>query len=999
MQLLQKFSIFICLALSCHLVAAQRFPSVHFTIKDGLPSNAVYCIFKDSRGIVWIGTDAGLVKYDGLQFKTFTKKNGLAGNFSRDIKEDKFGNLWIACYGDGLTKFGNNNYTNYTTKNGLVHAQIRTLFFNSKGKLFIGTEKGLSILYHNKFSNYVAKSLSFWGKFQVMQFCEIKNEVYFLSRTHGYFKINEANNSDFTIKFLGKNNSQIHFLNFEKSKYYSFDGGFFQDKTSSLFPIELSAHKKISDILVWDQAVIKNKCFLAAYCPFCSEGGLYVLENNVLNNVSKKYGIESKQVWNLFHDKLSNKLWIATLDKGFSIIDLDPIIHFRPLENLVFFDQNKMGRITIQDKNFAFKSSKFNYTLNLNRFTEFGRSELEKYKIKESNSKEEKIWGNIKIRNQNIKNESATFYNAKFAGICYFVSTSNGIYELAFNGNFKSFFPGVNSEFEIIDSEKLIWSNKHRTIYFLTKNNRFWQDTPILVDRNLMQMEVTQIIKHKRSFFICTKENGILQITPDKKCHKLKLEKLGSAKVVSLEINNDDLFVATNEREVLHYKSGSSIKFIKKIKADLIIGESILSLNYYKNKLLVLTNRGLNILNTTNSVFINQKDGLDFEDVLRSFIYENNYYLTTTKGIFTLNLNQFEKVENPKISIEKIEIKNENSPEKNANKLWHRNKQKELVVDYDQNSITYHLTSNFLYQPEKLEISYSLNNSEWKSVNNQKIYLQELAIGKFDLKLKIRDRASGFYTTYLFNTIVVKPPFYKTTWFILISVLAFFMLGFLIYFINIKRIKKRERQKSDLLKRISETKLEALQSQMNPHFIFNSLTAIHSFIIKSDVDNALNYMDKFSKLTRQTLEFSSMAQISLLDELEYLTHFISLENMRFGNNVEVKIDAGEIDTLKTLVPPLLIQPLVENAFEHGFVVRDKKYQLTLNISIEKQLLVIKLTDNGEGFDTMQTKSESKAMNIIRERLLLIDPTLPEKFTLNRIENHTVVCFSLPLITR
>ena len=153
MQLLLKFSFLLYLTLRCHIVAAQCFPSVHLTINDGLPSNAVYCVLKDSRGIIWIGTDAGLVKYDGFQFKTLTKKNGLSGNFIRDIKEDKKGNLWIACYGDGLTKFDGKKYKNFSTKNGLVHQEIRRLYFDKKQQLWIGTERGVSVLSGNKFYN------------------------------------------------------------------------------------------------------------------------------------------------------------------------------------------------------------------------------------------------------------------------------------------------------------------------------------------------------------------------------------------------------------------------------------------------------------------------------------------------------------------------------------------------------------------------------------------------------------------------------------------------------------------------------------------------------------------------------------------------------------------------------------------------------------------------------------------------------------------------------
>jgi LytS/YehU family sensor histidine kinase len=183
---------------------------------------------------------------------------------------------------------------------------------------------------------------------------------------------------------------------------------------------------------------------------------------------------------------------------------------------------------------------------------------------------------------------------------------------------------------------------------------------------------------------------------------------------------------------------------------------------------------------------------------------------------------------------------------------------------------------------------------------------------------------------------------------------------------------------------------------MNPHFIFNSLTAIHSFIIKSDVDNALLYMDKFSKLTRQTLEFSSCPHITLLDELEYLSHFIALENMRFGNKVQVHFNVGELDSRKIKIPPLLVQPLVENAFEHGFTNRQQNYHLYIKFTANSQYLIVTISDDGEGLKSKEN-ADSKAIKIIRERLFLIQPNLPELFTLTREGNLTIAQFSVPLL--
>jgi hypothetical protein len=320
-----------------------------------------------------------------------------------------------------------------------------------------------------------------------------------------------------------------------------------------------------------------------------------------------------------------------------------------------------------------------------------------------------------------------------------------------------------------------------------------------------------------------------------------------------------------------------------------------------------------------------------------------------------------------------------------------------FIISSSQQSIVIPIVKTCLYHGRKMIFTYSLNGKDWTPINGFEISLNQLESGNYTIKIRQKDLFSGKTIVYSLATISKEKPFWNQGWFVVVAMLSFSGIVFLISNWRLRKIRNRERQKSELLKRISETKLEALQSQMNPHFIFNSLTAIHSFIIKSDVDNALTYMDKFSKLTRQTLEFSSMMHVSLIEEVEYLSHFIALENMRFGDNVETHFELGELDSRKIKIPPLLIQPLVENAFEHGFTDRNKKYQLFLNFTEENDQLCITISDTGEGFLDTTPKPASKAINIIRERLNLIDSQLLTKFSFTRENNLTVVRFYLPLV--
>src|SRR5690606_22602808 len=117
----------------------------------------------------------------------------------------------------------------------------------------------------------------------------------------------------------------------------------------------------------------------------------------------------------------------------------------------------------------------------------------------------------------------------------------------------------------------------------------------------------------------------------------------------------------------------------------------------------------------------------------------------------------------------------------------------------------------------------------------------------------------------------------------------------------------------------TELKLEALQSQMNPHFIFNAINSIQYYILKKDTSHALGYLGKFSKLIRSTLDQSSQIQVTLKEEIYYLKSYIEVENIRMDNRVQWVISGNALAKQEELlIPPMIIQPLVENVFNHAF---------------------------------------------------------------------------------
>ncbi len=174
------------------------------------------------------------------------------------------------------------------------------------------------------------------------------------------------------------------------------------------------------------------------------------------------------------------------------------------------------------------------------------------------------------------------------------------------------------------------------------------------------------------------------------------------------------------------------------------------------------------------------------------------------------------------------------------------------------------------------------------------------------------------------------------------SVLAYWMY-------KKRRDTLARQQEADFKTKVAETELKALLSQMNPHFIFNSLNSISDYISKHDTEKANHYLIKFSNLMRMTLESSERKEISLEDDLKLIETYLQIEAMRLNHKFtyEIKIDSA-IDASNTLIPPLILQPFIENSIWHGISRKAGKGKITLEIKQDGEFIVYSVEDDGIG---------------------------------------------------
>jgi len=219
-------------------------------------------------------------------------------------------------------------------------------------------------------------------------------------------------------------------------------------------------------------------------------------------------------------------------------------------------------------------------------------------------------------------------------------------------------------------------------------------------------------------------------------------------------------------------------------------------------------------------------------------------------------------------------------------------------------------------------------------------------------------------------------------------------------------ILKREKEKGKIEKRLVQLEQVALQAQMNPHFIKNSLGAIQHLMIKKDVRTANKYLIVFGELITQLLRQSDQSQIKILDEIKILELYLSIEKLRFDNNFDYKIICHDKEIVDYKIPSMMIQPLVENAIVHGFkdMAKHRNNAITIHLYPKNDYLICTVEDNGLGIrpasntQSIVSKRHGIAMKNIKERISLLAIKNPKTdFNIIKTDSTgTIIKLCLPL---
>ena len=300
-----------------------------------------------------------------------------------------------------------------------------------------------------------------------------------------------------------------------------------------------------------------------------------------------------------------------------------------------------------------------------------------------------------------------------------------------------------------------------------------------------------------------------------------------------------------------------------------------------------------------------------------------------------------------------------------------------LELKYNQNffSVGFSILSYFDKDQNKYKYQLEGFNKDWVNVGKRPLATStNVPPGQYILKIKGADN-NGIWSDERILKIVVIPAYWQTWWF---KVFCFLVLAGIIYTIYRYQLREkllksklkaeealRKQTEAELKQKISQTEITALRAQMNPHFIFNCLNSIQLFTAQNEADKASEYLSKFSRLIRLVLENSRSEKVTLENELETLRLYIEMEAMRFKGKVSYHINIAEgIDASYIQIPPLLVQPFVENAIWHGLMHKEEGGMVNVEVTQPNEnLLHIEISDDGIGREkAAEFKSKSATIN-------------------------------------
>lgn len=951
------------------------------TVK-GLPTEEVFDLFADSKGDIWVSHALGISRYDGRNFTHFSSIDQTTTGTS-GICEDKQGRIW--CYNFNgqlfyIEKEKMKLFEGYNIQNEQSYPSLLAL----DSEIIVTTEKGLFVCNTSTMKGryFYTEDNSLIGR----SICVFRDHI--LAGINNFYKYDTKKglrkipliylikkSAEMSEKFIFANLSTsdtIYAQNNEKGWLYKII-----EKHDSLFVLSAERMPGILSTII--------KC----------EDSIWVNTQKVSYKLNSTDSIRSEYLSDIVTDKWNNR-WYSSLQEGLRKTrrkynawqkNEHPFLNKNDFIRTILVWDGRMVYGTQSGKIFITKNNKLQHS----------------YQIANRAGSIENI---IVLPNGNL-----------------LVAPSKGLYQ-------------INSQ-----------------------QNYIWEISSIAALKNVSFTDTSMILAYSQML-------SKIKLTPN-----LKKYFFDKNNANNQEFQNEFKDAVENHRKVLQYTRCNVVNYdsaSKKMYANfksglsLIEGDSIITLFYKGNQIsaacLIQYNKEAYVGTFDMGLLIIGKNGIENFSINRGVVSNivlkikkfNNHLLLIEPGyvqifdllarkivntipipleingtvfdFYEMNGQLFLAMKNKEYSLSLSEIKADLPMAyllSASNTINQNEIEENTILSSNENAIQFKLSSPSYVNPEATHFMYQLigsNDSSWKTLIGPiyTISFASLKPGKYHF----RAYAVNFQGERSINTInfifKINYPWWLQWWFISMVVIFVIFVSSLILTTYYKSIKRRDRhliEKLTLQNELRKSLLKTIVTQMNPHFIFNAMNTIQSFVYKNDKRSVSNYMGKFSELIRKILDTSNINSISLKEEIEILELYLDLEKARFESDFSVQLTVDpELDLENIQIPPMFIQPCIENAIKHGLFHKKGLRHLTVLIAYDdaqKEYIRIEIDDNGIGRSksreinkTLFANHKSFAGSAMESRVDLINQTLEKKISLFVIDKEdqagTTVIIRLPI---
>lgn len=922
--------------------------------KQGLPHNIVYSIVQDSLGYIWLGTEAGLCRFDGTHFKTYQMPSDRAITADELIYDgDK--RIYFKNFSDQLFFAEHDTIHEIPTPegSGTLH-NIRALspdeiiFHLDSTYLYNPTNKSWKNLYRgakymaldlNKRATYTYKNENKSWTGRLMRYSIDSDTLeYFSSIT---------DRSDL-IEVVGGELINFDFAHYKAYRWNSDKGDQHWDlifpELKQLIQGPVNQIYKDKQGKYWISTINGTISYSDLQTPY--ERGLKYLNGKFVSD---------------FLQDAEGNFWFTTIGNGVFVMYQDNALVYTKENSWLKYDQVKRISVLPDDELILATNGQSAY-----RIDQTG-SKLFAYDTPEADTEciyFDENQGLLYLESYQYHPKNATpitRYNGgttpknitEFNDDLLAIASGNGGFLVKKPHRTQSpwprdYLPGSANKFEKGSYPNLLKlrGTRCRDVHFDKVHQTIWYG-------------------FADGLFGYQKGQEILLALPS------------GEPIIALDLEeaaDGTFWAATVKTGIVQIKNG---KVVNQLTTDQGLSSNYVNVLKIKDGLFYLgTDKGLQVLDPTTGLsrFFDEQDGLPTNAIADLGITSDKVWIATLNGLVSLPLdfngmNTYE----PKVYLNQVSVNGKILTDSTNH------------FTYLENDLIFQFTGISLRSEGKFQYQYRLLglSDEWTQADGsiqEKRYVS-LPPGAYNFQLKAINEDGIESASMREYPFIITKPFWETWWFISLLVLTITIAISAVFLFRIRRIQQR----NDLEKAINSSKLDALKLQMNPHFLFNSLTAIQEYILKEKSDVSSHYVGLFSTLMREILNISRREYVSIQEEVDMLKKYLQLQQVRFEQPIHYEIIVDEnLDTQYESIPPMFTQPFIENSIEHGLFKKPENEIRILFHKKSESLLELAILDNGIGIANQPGKPNhhSLASTIVRERLDLLQKTTTEKIEFN-----------------